>query len=272
MTAPNASPIVNLPFLYINDARVSNNSTTPNTKLDVAAGICRDQNNIYDINIGDYLGLNASGTANSVTTINAATTGLNALDTGSLAASTVYYVYVVADPVSGKATGAMLSTAAPATGPLMPFGYSIYRHVGFAVTDASVHFLLFYQSGNNNARIFTYDAPQATAVTAGNSTTYAAVDLSALVPTPVSAVTSRNVPVNISYSFTPGAASRTLKMQPVLATGDAVTITGQVTSVVVSGISQVLAQLASAKSEINYKVSNAGDAVALNVAGFNFYI
>lgn len=268
----NASPIVNLPFLYINDMRVSNNTTTPNTKIDVAAGICRDQNNIYDINLGDYLGLNASGTANSVTTINAAVSGINGIDTGSFAASKVYYVYVVADPVSGNATGCMISLAAPATGPLMPFGYSIYRHIGFAVSDSSVHFLLFYQSGNNNARIFTYDAPQATAVTAGNATSYTAVDLSALVPTPSSALTSRNVPVNISYSFTPGAASRTLKMQPVLATGDAVTITGQVTSVIVSGIAQVLAQLASAKSEINYKVANSGDAVALNVAGFNFYI
>src|SRR3990167_3439050 len=103
------SQIVNQPFLYINDMKVSNNATTPNTKLDIAAGICRDSTNTYDINLGNYLDMLASGTANSSTTLDAGTTGVDGLDTGTLGATKIYYVYVISDPVSGNATGTILS-------------------------------------------------------------------------------------------------------------------------------------------------------------------
>lgn len=262
-----AVPIVNLPFLYINGCNIRNNATTPNTLLDVAAGIMRDSSNTYDMNIGNFNGqVNPNATENVVTTINAAVNGLNGLDTGAFAASKIYNVFVVSDPVSGLASGAMISLAAPATGPLMPFGYSAFRHVGYAVTDASVHFLIAYQAGNNNARMFAFDAPQATAVTAGNATAYTAVSLLAWVPA------VENTPVMMAYAFTPGAASRTLNMTPGNATGNAVTITGQVTSVVISGNAEVMAKVTSAVPEIDYKVANSGDAVALNVAGFKYYI
>lgn len=263
----NAVPIVNLPFLYINEAVVSNNVTTPNTVLNLSAGIMRDSTNTYDLNIGNFNGqVNQSATPNVVTNINCAINGLNGLDTGSLTASKLYYIYVVSDPVSGMASGAMASLAAPSVGPLLPFGYSVFRHVGYAVTDASVHFLLFYQGGNNNARVFNFDAPQATAVTAGNATSFTAINLAAWVP-PV-----ENNPVSLAYAFTPGAASRVLNLTPGNATGNAVTITGQVTSVVMSGNAEVMSKVTSSVPEVDYKVTNSGDAVAVNVAGFKFFI
>jgi hypothetical protein len=251
----NAVPIQNLGFLYINGGIVSNDATTPNTILNVSACQCRDSSN--------------TSTANSVTKINAANVGLNGIDTGALAASTVYFVYVVADPVSGNLTGCIISTSAPSTGPIIPYGYSAVRHIGYAITDASSHFLLAYSNGNNNARTLTFDAPQATAVTAGNATAATAVDLTKWVPTlPI------NIPVHISYSYVPATAGNAFSMQPVNGTGFPVVITGQVATVHVSGVNTVLAQIVAAgtKPEINYKVGNASDAVAINVGGFDFFI
>lgn len=263
----NAVPIVNQPFLYINEMKVSNNATTPNTKLDVTAGICRDSTNTYDINLGNYNGQNNSGTANATTTINAAVNGINGLDTGTFAASTMYLVYVIGDAVAGNATGCMISTALPAVGPLMPFGYNIFRHIGYAVSDGSTHFLKFYQSGNNNARMFTYDAYQATSVTAGTSATYAAIDLSTLVP----AVDQTQVRMEINW--TANAAADVFNMQGGNATGDQWTVIAPVAGATAHTVAfgQVLAQLVSGVPKVNYKVSAVGG-VAIDVAGFNFYI
>ena len=240
------------PFYYLNGLGISNNATTPNTKLDIAAGTCIDSTATFQL------------TTTSTITINGAVNGLNGLDTGSLAASKVYSVYLVGDPLTQQATGAMISLSAT---PLLPFGYSAYALIGYITTDASVHFLKgYWTAGDSTHRKFIYDAPQATAVTAGAATTYTAVDLSALVPN------NTNFPVQINYAFTPGAASRQLKLQGAASTGDQIVITGQVTSVVVSGQATVWAQTASSKPEINYLVSNAGDAVALNVAGYDFVL
>lgn len=238
------------PFYYVNGLGLSNDATTPNTKLDVAIGTCLDSTATYQLNLA------------APVVINAATNGLNGLDTGTFAASKVYSVYLVGDPVSGQAAGAMISLSAT---PLLPFGYSAFALIGYAVSDASTHFLKgYWTAGDSSRRNFFYDAPQATAITAGAATTYTAIDLSALVPA------VDNLPVWIASAFTPGAASRTLKLQPTGATGDAITITGQVTSVVVSSNSYLLAKIATAKPEISYIVSNAGDAAAINVAGYEF--
>jgi hypothetical protein len=111
-----------------------------------------------------------------------------------------------------------------------------------------------------------YDAPQATAVTAGAATSYTAVTLTALVPL------FANTPTWIYSAFTPGAASRQLFLQPQAGTGDAVIITGQVAAVVVSSNSLVLSSVNSTNQQINYKVSNSGDAAAISVAGYQYFI
>lgn len=239
---------------YVNGLVISNHATTPNTKLSIASGSTLDSTGVYQM------------VASSALTIDATTTGLNGLDTGSLAASKVYAVFLVADPVTQQSIGAMISLSY--TAPLLPFGYSVFKLIGYVVTDSSSHFLAGYWSGNNSAagRQFTFDAPIATSITAGNATSYTVVDLSTFVPLVA------NTPVSVAYAFTPGAASRTLSLNGALSTGDAVTITGQVTSVVVSGNAQVLAQISSSKPEIAYKVSNSGDAVALKVAGYSWSV
>jgi len=241
-----------LPFSYINGLKLSNNATTPNSKLDISTGICIDSTNTFQI------------TTSSVITGDITQSGLNGLDTGTVAASTLYYVYLVWDPVSSQTPGMLFSASAT---PLMPYDYGAYRLIGYVATDGSSHLLKgYWTNADSSSRLFMYDAPQATAITAGNATSYTAVSLSALVP----AVS--NTPVWMYSAFTPGAASRQLFMQPYGATGDSVIITGQVTSVVVSSNSLVLARLNTAAPSVSYKVSNSGDAAALKVAGYQFIL
>jgi hypothetical protein len=257
-------PIVNQPSLYINGLLISNDVTTPNTVLDIAAGQCRDSNNIMDMVLGDFLN-EETGTPNSVTLLNAAVNGINGLHTGSLVLSTVYAVYVIGDSSNKKPTGTILS--ANQTVPYLPFGYDSYRKIGYWATDASVHFLAgYYSISSIGVRTFYYDAPQATAITAGHATTYTNVNLIKWVPV------VNNIEVWLSTSYVPATAGNSLKLQAGNAVGDAITITGQVAAVAVTSNSKVLSQNVTISSVIspvvNYKESNASDAVAINVAGF----
>jgi hypothetical protein len=251
---PSAVPFQLVKYLSIYSLPVTNNATTPNTKIDVGTGVCRDSTDVYDM-------INAASV-----TINAANNGLNGLDTGSLAASTLYYVHLISDPVSGLTTGAMISLSA--TAPLMPFGYGAFRVIGFMVTDGSTHFLKCYNSGTQNARVFTYDSPQATSVTAGTSATYAAIDLSALVPANLD-----NLPVLFRANWTANAAADTFNMHGGNSTGDQWSlisaVAGGTAHTVANGV--VLSQLVSSVPKVEYKVSAVGG-VAINVCGFAYYL
>lgn len=239
-------------FNFANGLVLSNDATTPNTLLDVAAGLILDSTQTYQLAL----------TAPAV--INSAINGLNGLDTGAIAASTVYYVYLVGDPVDLSPTGAMISAS---TTPLLPVGYGAYALIGFVTTDSSKHFLKgIWNNGNGTARTFMYDSPQATAVTAGNATVATAVDLSAFVPKFDGKL------VWMSTSYVPASAGNQFKMQPANGTGFPVVITGQVSAVAVTGQSYLASSLVAGVQKINYLVGNAGDAVAINVLGYMFYI
>lgn len=252
------------PYIYKYGLVVSNDATTPNTKLDISAGQCRDSSNQIDMGIGANFIVPFQGIAITAPLIlNAAVNGANGLDTGSLAASTMYAVYIIGDSRNIKPTASILSLATN-TAPLLPFGYDSYRIISYWATDGSSHFLLGYYTVNGGMLIFKYDAPQATAVTTGNATSYTAVDLSALVPN------INNTLANIQYNFNANAAADTLKLQGANSTGDAITVIAQVagSTAHIEGYVSVDAQLVSGVPKINYKVSSGSDAVALNVAGF----
>lgn len=242
------------PWDYANGLAISNNAATPNTKLDIAIGSTLDSTSVYQISL------------DTAVTINTANTGLNGIDTGTFAASKVYAVFLITDPVSLQVSGCMLSLSY--TAPLLPFGYSAFALIGFATTDGSAHFLKgYWTAGNSTSRLFMYDAPLATPITAGAATTATAVVLTNLVPV------VDNLPVWLYTDVTPAAASRVLSLTPGNATGIAVKITSQVTSVHVTSNSLVLSQLVAGVATVNYLFSaGGGDAVAINVAGYEFRI
>ncbi|MGL6123755.1 MAG: hypothetical protein ACRC1W_12225 [Shewanella sp.] len=248
-----ALPFVVKPFLYINGLELSNPAVNPDEVLNIATGQCRDSTDVFQI------------TVDSALTVSNLVSGLGGLDTGVVAADTLYAVHIVADPVTQQLPQAMISLSA--TAPLLPFGYSAFRHIGYVRTDATSDFLLGFWSGNNNSRLFMYDAPIATAVTAGASTTDAAVSLATFVPA------LAGIPVWIKFAMTPAAASRTLTLKTFGATGAMYQATSQVTSVVLRDSALVLTALNSTAPSIEYLWSaGGGDAVAIDVAGYQFYI
>jgi|SRR6267154_1006969 len=248
-------PVENQPFLYVNGLVVSNNATTPNTKVNLSAGQARDSSDSMDIVLS------------AAVVIDTAVIGdPNGLDQGVLLASKVYAIYVIGDSTNKKQPAGLISLASNST-PLMPFGYDSYRLVGYAVSDSSVHFLKAYISGNNNFRRFVYDAPLATSVTAGTSATYAAIDLSVLVPA------VDQTPVIFRANWTANAAADTFNMQGGNGTGDQWTLIAPVAGATAHtvGFGSVLSQLVATVPTSNYKVSGVGG-VAINVAAFEFFI
>lgn len=242
------------PWKYANGLKISNDATTPDEIVDIAPGSILDSTGVFQI-ITDEV-LSADNTVS----------GVGGLDTGSVAASTVYAIHIIADKTQNELPAALLSLSA--TAPLLPTGYNIFALVGYIVTDSSSDFLLgYWTAGDSARRLFLYDAPQATAVTAGAAVTYTNVDLSDFVPA------QEDLPVWMAYDMTPSAAGRIMSLTPFNATGDAFSAVGQVSTVHVEGNALVLAQLNSGAPTIKYKWSaGGGDAVALNVAGYEWVL
>ena len=248
------------PYGYMNGLQIFNDATTPNTLLDIGSGVTIDSTDTFQmINNGTIV-------------INAATNGLNGLDTGTFAEGTVYAVYLVSDPVSLQPIGAMISLSY--TAPLMPFGYSAFRLIGFATTNASsAHFLPgYWTAGNSGSREFFYDALQVTNITAGNATSFATTPVNLISTVP----NVNNTPVYISTLYTPNAASNYMSLQPANATGTALSVIAQVAHVVVETQNYLVAQQLSISSVISpairYLVSSSSDAVAIDVYGYKFYV
>lgn len=242
-------PVVNAGYLAVQGLELAVASTTTMT---MESGQARDSSNVNDIILSDAV------------TINAANNGINGLDTGDLANATLYAVYAVGDSTFNNDPGAVIS--ATLTSPLLPVGYDMYRLIGYVRTDGSAHFLTGYWSGSSNERTFVYDVPVATAVTAGNSATYAAVTLTTFVP-PV-----QNVLANIETNWTANAAADTMALQPFDGVGDTVKYIALVAGATAHTLVReyVQAQLDSGAPKINYKVS--AGTVAINVAGYQYNI
>ncbi len=237
---------------YCNGLKISNNATTPDTKLDVAVGNMLDSTGTFQISL------------DTAVTINAGTVGLNGIDTGALAASTVYSVYLVADPVSLAVSGCMVSLSA--TAPYLPFNYSAFALIGYVTTDSSAHFLKgYWTAGNSTQRLFTFDAP-IICLNAGTQTGYTGVALTTFVPAVA------NTPVVIYSNFTANAAADIENLQGYNSTGDAVTIVAPVAGATAHTTSQntVLAQLNSTAPSIKYKVS--AGSLSLYVCSYMFYL
>lgn len=80
-------------------------------------------------------GSNNYTTVRSVSlTLDTTASGANGLDTGSLAGSTWYALYVISN---GSTTAALMSTSA--TAPTLPAGYTYFTRVGWTRTDATAN-------------------------------------------------------------------------------------------------------------------------------------
>lgn len=130
----------------------------------------------------------ANGNARRVTTVSQAyatgTSGAGGLDTGSIAASTWYYEYLIFNP-STNTVKAMISLSA--TAPTLPSGYTFYKCTGEVRTDASSHLIGKQQQGAVVDYLVGVNLSGARTVISGSSgnistPTYTAASVSNFVP------------------------------------------------------------------------------------------
>lgn len=278
----NLTSVALQPWLYISGLNVSVASTTV---IAIAPGQCRDYNDNIDMmyfypvvnpypNNGTFHnnGLipapaaqitNALSYSNPLF-INSAVVGVNGLDQGTLAASTNYLIYLIADSRGINQPGGILTLQSNAA-PLIPYGYDSYRLIGCVSTDISTHFTAASVLNAVNYKGF-FVSPNASVLSGGNATSFTAIDLS----TPIPTTTDPFVIANLVVTFIPSAAGDVVQFRPTgsSATTNLTTITGQVAGVAQTQYIVQNVGVGSSKPEIDYKVSVSGDSVSVSVAGY----
>lgn len=261
-------PIYSLPHLYISGLNVSIYSTTV---LAIAPGSCRDSSNNIDIEVGfpnlqgNVLPIIQFQNYQSALLINSAVNGANGLDSGTLAASTQYAVWLIADSRGYQPTAAILSLTSNIA-PVLPLGYDSMRLIGFIQTDGASHFVYATHKPQNMVGALSYYVAPASVLSGGNATTFTAIDMS----TPIPTTTLPNVIVWLLVSFTPAAVGDYVQFRPTgsTATANLVTITGQAAGVAQTQYVQVIAGVGASKPEIDYLVSSASDSVNVSVVAW----
>lgn len=239
-----AIPMVNAPYLQLQDCQMVWNSTT---ELTILAGQARDHTNVNDIIVSANV------------TVQTTISGAGGLDTGTIAASTLYYVCVIGSSLNTSLYAGLLTLSA--TAPVLPNGYDMIRRVGAVLTDGSSHFLKFVQTGEDLARSMYYDVPIAV-LSGGTQTAFTtAVSCAASMP-------AIQTNVYLQALFTPNAASDTCTIVP----NGAVSVAGynymvgQVAHVVVAENIKVPCDGA---AKINYLLSTGSAALTLNLIGYD---
>ncbi len=257
-----------LPWLYINGLNISIYSTTV---LAIAPGACRDQTNSMDIEVGNvnlqgnYIPTPLFQNFQPALLINSAVNGANGLDTGTIAASSQYAIWLVADSRGYLNPAGLLSLTSNVT-PLVPNGYDSMRLIGFIATDASSHFVYATQKPQNMINALTYYIAPASVLAGGTSATFAAIDMS----TPVPTTTLVNVIVSLLVTFTPAAVGDTVQFRPTgsTATTNIPTIVGIAAGIAQTQYLTMVAGVGSSKPEIDYKVTSTADAVSVSVVAW----
>lgn len=261
--------IVNLPIpLYIIGLDLSVASTTV---IAISPGQARDSTNELDMPVGfaNLQGavLPAPMPLNCPTPlfVNSSVVGANGLDSGTLAVSSNYIVWLIGDRRGFKPTAGLLSLASNQF-PLLPEGYDSYRLIGFVSTDGATHFTTASLLNEKFARS-SYLLPPVSVLAGGNSIVFAVVDLSPAIPT----TTDPFVIAYIDVVFTPAAVGDTVQIRPAgsLATTGLVTIVGQAAGVAQTECVSVMTAVSGGQPKIEYKVTSAGDSVSMLVEGWS---
>ncbi len=260
-------PIFALPNSEIFGLNISVASTTV---LAIAPGQTRDSTDSIDMPVS-FPGINGNRVPPVLfqnylqpLLINAATTGANGLDTGSLGVSLQYSVWLIGDSRGYLPVAGLLSLTSSNFSPLLPFGYDSLRLIGFIETDGSSHFVYATHKPQNMVGFLQYfNQPPLSVLSGGNATSFTAIDLTtnSAVPT----TTLPNVIVGLLVTFTPVAANDVVQFRPTGQTAAAVTISGVAAGVAQTQYVVMIAGVGSSKPEIDYLVTSGSDAVSVSV-------
>lgn len=237
------TPIVNAPNLYVNGLDLAQGNTTT---WRVSPGIARDSTNTNDLALGDS------------TLINIAVNGLNGLDTGTVAASTLYAIYIIGDSSNYHPTGCIMSLSI--TAPVLPFGYDMFRRIGWGRTNGSSLTTTIFQTGRGMYRTYTLYAP-VNVLTNGAATTSTAVSLLNSAPPAngggLAIFEVVYTPASATNIATFGAQNSSSTIQR-FGTGVAGAQYGQVT----------VPYFGSPTPQFFYKVTNGSDTLTVNLVGY----
>lgn len=162
--------------------------------MSIAAGQATDSTNAISISLSAFSKTTSSWASGS---------GNGGLDTGSIAINTWYKFYVI-NGTDG--TDVIFTTAALATGPSMPSGYTYFRYIGSGKTNGSSQWTSFTQNGND----FRWITPPLDANATPLTTAYSNITLT--VPTGI---------IVQAYGNIAGIAGDTYQIRPVFASDGA---------------------------------------------------
>ncbi len=122
---------------FLGGLTLSNDTTSPNTVIDISTGACAADDASLVMSLPAF--------TKSLASAWAAGSGNGGLDSGTVAASSWYHVFVIERTDTGV-TDVLLSLSA--TAPTLPASYTKKRRIGSIKTDASAHILAFSQNGD----------------------------------------------------------------------------------------------------------------------------
>lgn len=243
-------------------------TVTGDATITITAGTCTDSS------AHNYI------FSSSTLTIDAAIAGAGGLDTGTLAASTLYAILVIDSSIAlaqglSNSTGVvqgMLTLASTETTPTLGtkiingtlYGYDEFRVVGYALTDGSADFLPGVWSGTGIEREFQF-AEQLAVLAAGAQTSFTTVDIDNAVPRQIIPDGAR---VGLNYAFTPASDSDTFALLTygITSTNGMQIFSGPEASAVAQAVTWIPTGLNSGVPAIQYKVS--AGTLGLNVFGY----
>lgn len=127
---------------YIYGNTIGNGISTPNTELDVGAGLCTASDNLTPLSL-------LANTAGLTTGLWQAGDAKPKLDAGAIGNNQWWHVFIIGLPVAGTPTtlADILFSLSPTT-PTMPAGYTAKRRIGSFRTDGAAHILTCRQDGD----------------------------------------------------------------------------------------------------------------------------
>jgi len=183
----NEAADVNLPRLrgHLWGLTLSNNAVDADHDIDIAVG-----ETISDD--GDYVMVLGTALTKQLDVAWAEGTDDGGLDTGAIAASTTYHVYLIRKDILGT-IDALFSLSA--TAPTMPTGWTAKRRIGAVITDVGENIIAFSQRGDE----FLRSAPVAGSQAIGATTAYTllaqvptGIKVDAMIDATISAPTAAN--------------------------------------------------------------------------------
>jgi hypothetical protein len=177
--------VVNQGFMYVNGLGMEWLSSST---LQVSPGMCRDSTNSIDIPVNVEL------------TLNTALLGAGGLDQGVMAINSSYNVYVIFDPTLRLPPSVICGLSKDSDNnlislPQIPYGYAIYRRIGYFTTVANTNIYNFWQNGSGSQKFYNLDYPVTIGFTT-NSPSYTTVDLTPALPSSEEITAILNVNMN----------------------------------------------------------------------------